>query len=164
LGYILERIKDAQVIRLIERIGEHYRTNISNRFLRPAILQLQLDKNTWDQIEVLTEKIELFRYQGFHFDDLYHQIAAGAHFVSVARHGIIPVLKSKMNAPAVGQEKVLRDMAANNFVHNLQVFAELINELYATLVDLDKGGSRGEPPVYTQMPELVDITRQLVGI
>ena len=57
----MDRIKDPQIVRLIERIGEHYRTNISNRFLRPVLLQLQVDKNTWDQIEILTEKMELYR-------------------------------------------------------------------------------------------------------
>ncbi|MDR0496957.1 MAG: hypothetical protein LBH42_05020, partial [Treponema sp.] len=59
------QVRDAQIIRLIERIGEHYRTNISNRFIRPTLLTLPLEKSTWDSIEMLTEKLEQFRYQGF---------------------------------------------------------------------------------------------------
>ena len=54
-------IRDAQVIRLIERIGEHYRTNISNRFIRPTLLQLPMEKQAWDLIETLTEKVEQYR-------------------------------------------------------------------------------------------------------
>ena len=158
-----KRIKDAHVIRLIEQIGEHYRTNISNRFLRPLLLQLQIDKNTWDQIELLTEKIEIFRYQGFHIDDLYRQIAACARFVEVARNNLIPSLKGKIGAMPNSSDKILRDMAASNFGSNLQVFADLVNEVYVSLVDLDKKNSGNEPPIYTQVRELHSVGRLLVG-
>ena len=158
-----QRIKDAHIIRMIEQIGEHYRTNISNRFLRPLLLQLQIDKNTWDQIELLTEKIELFRYQGFHLDELYRQIAACARFVEVARNNMIPSLKSKVGSLPNSSDRILRDMAANNFNSNLQVFADMLNEVYINLVDLDKKTSGKEPPVYTQMQELSSVGRMLVG-
>ena len=150
----MDRIKDAHVARLVEKIGDHYQVNISNRFLRPLILQLQLDKNTWDQIEILTEKIEMYRFQGFHLDDLYRQIAACTRLVEAARHGIIPSLKAKLNAIPSGHDKILRDMAANNFASNLQVFANLLNELYLILVEFDEKSAGSHPPVYTQMPEL----------
>jgi hypothetical protein len=160
----LDRVKDPQVIRLIEQIGEHYRTNISNRFLRPILLTLQIDKNTWDQIELLTEKIELFRYQGFHLDELYRQIAACARFVEMARNHLIPSLRSKLSSIPNGPDKILREMAASNFVSNLQVFADLLNELYLNLVELDKAdvGAK-QQPVYTQIPELFSVGRLLVG-
>ena len=159
----MDRIKDAQIIRLIERIGEHYRTNISNRFLRPILLQLTIDKNTWDQIEQLTEKMELFRYQGFHLDELYRQIAACARFVEVARHNMIPTLKTKLNSMPNSPDRILREMAASNFVSNLQVFADLLNELYIGLADMDKKTSGSKPPVYTQIQELYSIGRLIVG-
>ena len=160
----MNRIKDAQIIRLIEQIGEHYRTNISNRFLRPLLLQLQLDKNTWDHIELLTEKLEIFRYQGFHFDELYRQISACARFVEAARNNIIPTLRSKLSSSPNSPDKILRDMAASNFGSNLQVFADNLNELYVTLVELDKASAtKNNPPVYTTLPELSNVGRLLVG-
>lgn len=159
----MERIKDPTVINLIEKLGDHYRTNITNRFLRPILLQLQIDKNTWDQVELLTEKMELFRYQGYHLDDLYHQIAACAHLVQTARHGMGSTLRSKLSSGPSGPDKVLREMAANNFISNLQVFADMLNSLFLILVDLDEEASRGQPPVYTQIPELANISRNLVG-
>jgi len=158
---ILDRIKDAQVIRLIEQIGEHYRTNISNRFLRPVLLQLQVDKTTWDQIEVFTEKMELFRYQGFHLDELYRQIAACARLVEVARNK--SNIRNKLNLIPIGADKTLRDMAVSNFSSNLQVFADLLNELYLILVDMDKKEAGNKQPVYTQISELYNIGRLLVG-
>jgi hypothetical protein len=157
----LNRIKDTYVIALIEQIGEHYRTNISNRFLRPVLLQLQIDKSTWDQVEILTEKMEMFRYQGFHLDELYRQIASCARLVQAARHEMVPTLRSKLSSGPDGPDKVLRDMAANNFMSNLQVFANRLNELYKALVEMDRAESKGKLPVYTQIPELFDISRQL---
>ncbi|MDR0301361.1 MAG: hypothetical protein LBI04_03505 [Treponema sp.] len=157
----MDRIKDAQVIRLIEQIGDHYRTNISNRFLRPVLLQLQVDKSTWDQIEVLTEKMEMYRYQGFHLDELYRQIAACARLVEVARNK--SNIRNKMNSIPIGADKTLRDMAVSNFASNLQVFADLLNELYEILTDMDKQAAGNKPPVYSQITELYNIGRLLEG-
>ena len=157
------QIRDAQIVRLIERIGEHYRTNISNRFIRPALLQLPLDKMTWDLIEILTEKIEQFRYQGFHLDELYRQIAAAARFVALTRRELVPGLRNRLGSNQGSSDKVLRDMAVNNFGSNLQLLADLLNELYVKLVELDKLDSKGRRPLYMQIPELSDIGRQLVG-
>jgi hypothetical protein len=158
------QVRDAQAIRLIERIGEHYRTNISNRFIRPALLQLPLEKHAWDLIEILTEKIEQYQYQGYHLDELYRQIAAAARFVSLTRRELVPGLRNRLGGGGgSGPDKVLRDMAVNNFGSNLQLFADLVNELYVILVELDKIDAKGRRPLYMQMPELADIGRMLVG-
>ncbi len=157
------QIQEPEIVRLIERIGEHFKTNISNRFIRPVLLQLPIDKQSWDLIEVLTEKIEQYRYQGFHFDELYRQIAVAARFVSLCRKEIVPTLRSRLSGGGSGPEKVLRDMAVNNFASNLQLFADLLNELYVKLVEIDKRESKGRIPVYKQMTELQEIGRLLVG-
>jgi hypothetical protein len=158
----LDQIKDAQVMRLIERIGEHYRTNISNRFIRPALLQLPLDKTTWDNIETLTEKYEQFRYQGFHLDELYREVAATARFVAATRREVAPSLRSRLNNGSVGTgDKVLRDMAVNTFTANLNIFADLLKELYVRLVDIDVGGAKGKTPLYQQVPEYGTIEEML---
>jgi len=158
----LDRIKDPHIVRLIEQIGEHYRTNISNRFLRPVLLQIQIDKTTWDLIEVLTEKMELYRYQGFHLDELYRQIAACARFVEIARNKA--TIKNKLSSLPDGPDKILREMAVSNFASNLKVFSDLLNELFISLVEMDKKDA-GDPrqAVYSQMPELYNIGRLLVG-
>ncbi|MCL2205858.1 MAG: hypothetical protein LBG93_07720 [Treponema sp.] len=156
-------VRDAHIIRLIERIGEHYRSNISNRFIRPALLQLPLEKQSWDLIEVLTEKIEQYRYQGFHMDELYRQIIAAARFVSYTRRELVPSLRGRLTGSSTGADKVLRDMAVNNFGSNLQLFADLLNELYVSIIELDKLEAKGRRPVYMSHPELKDIGRMLVG-
>jgi hypothetical protein len=158
------QIREPEIIRLIERLGDHFQANISNRFIRPALLQLPLDKQSWDLIEILTEKIEQFRYQGFHLDELYHQIAAAARFVFLCRREVVPGLRHRLShGGSSGSDRVLRDMAVNNFASNLQIFADMLNELYVKLVELDKKGSKGRKPLYQQIIELEDIGRQLVG-
>ena len=158
-------VRDARIIRLIERIGEHYRSNISNRFIRPALLQLPIEKQTWDLIENLTEKVEQYQYQGYHLDELYRQLAAAARFVGHARRDLVPGLRSRTNigGSSSSADRVLRDMAINNFASNLQLFADLVNELYVNLVELDKTEAKGKRPVYLSIQELSDIGRLLVG-
>ena len=58
---------------------------------------------------------------------------------------------------------MLREMAVNNFSSNLQVFADLVNELYVCLVELDKESAKGHRPQYMSIPELSDVGRMLVG-
>jgi hypothetical protein len=157
------QIRDAQIIRLVERIGEHYRTNISNRFIRPALLQLPLEKQSWDLMEILTEKIEQYRYQGFSLEELYQQIIAAARFVSITRRELAPSIRFRLTGSSSGPDKVLRDMAVNNFASNLQVFADLVNELYVTLVEIDKAEAKGHRPIYLSVPDLQEIGRMLVG-
>jgi hypothetical protein len=158
------QIRDAKIVRIIERISEHYRANISNRFIRPVLLQLPLEKQVWDQIELLTERVNHFQYQGYLLDELYRETAAAARFVAEARSDIVPTLKRRIEKTRISpSDKVLQDMAVNAFESNLRLFADLINELYISLVEVDKKNAGGYRPLYTRMPELQDIGSLLVG-
>jgi len=154
------QIQDASVTRLIERIGEHYRSNISNRFIRPALLQLLFDNQSWDLMEELTEKIPS---PTIHLDEIYRQISAAARFVSIVRHDLPDIRSRVIRMDPGSQDRVLREMAVNNLGSNLQVFADLLNELFIKLVEKDKALSRKHAPVYTQIPEMADVGRLLVG-
>ena len=165
-NYILRmavlQIRDPQILRLIEHLSDHYRSNIANRYIRPALLLLPIDKTNWDLIEILTEKVEQFRYQGFLLDDLYREIVATANFVATARRELVHTIRNRVSS-IPGPDKVMRDMAVNNFSSNLQVLADLLYELYVKLVELDKRNSKGKMPLYSQMPELHDIGYLLIG-
>jgi hypothetical protein len=156
------QIKEPEVIRLIERLGDHYRTNISNRYVRPVLQHLSLDNQSWDLIEKLTASSEQYSYQGYHLDELYRQLAAAARFTALARRDLVPNLRQRFGA-GQGADKVLRDMAVNNFPSNLKLFADLLNELYVKLVAIDKEAAGETVPLYLQMSELQEIGRLLVG-
>ena len=160
----MKPVRDAKIIRLVEQLSDHYRSNISNQFIRPALLQLSLDKYTWDQMEILMEKTEQFKYHGYHLDDLYRQISASAKFVFATRREIAPTLRFKvLGGSSSGTEKVLRDMAVANFSYNLQLFSDLLYDLYIRLVEIDVAESKGKRPVYQQIPELAELGKQLVN-
>jgi len=160
----LEQIRDAQVMRLIERIGEHYTTNISNRFIRPALLQLSLDKMTWTHIETLTEKFEQFRYQGLQLDELYRQVAATAKFVAATRREVAPSLRQRLSGERTsGPDRVLKDMVVNAFSANLTLLAEMLGELYERLKELDVVYTKDKRPLYQQSSEYDNIHDLLNG-
>jgi len=155
-------IRDDNVMNLIERISYHYQINITNRILRPVILQIYLDDRTWSNIEIFTEKFETYRFSGYYLDELYRQLAACARFVDAARNSMDSIksrLKTNPNAP----DKIYRDMSANNFPNNIKHFAELLSGLYTLLLDIDKKKSGNNLPVYTQIKDLERVSGVLSG-
>ncbi|GHV25564.1 hypothetical protein AGMMS4952_03630 [Spirochaetia bacterium] len=155
------QIQDPQIIRLIDRIGEHYRSNVANRFIRPALLQLSIDKQMWSLIDVLMEQAD--RYQDYELGELYRQLVAAAELVYQCRITLIPGLRSRPNMGAIsGPDKVLREMAMSNFPSNLQVLADLLNELFVLLVEADKTLAKGRKPLYAQMPEVANLGKLLI--
>jgi len=160
----LDHITDDSVSRLIKQLVDHYKSNISNRFIRPVLLQLQFDDTLWSQIESLTERNEKIGYQGYHIDDLYRQISALGKFVYAVRREIAPTLRYRIGNNFTDKtDKVLRDMAVHNFSSNLQVFAELIFELYKKIVEIDTAAAKGKRPVYKQYADLDDIEEKLLS-
>jgi hypothetical protein len=161
----LDQITDDSIVRLIKQLVDHYRTNISNRFIRPALLQLPFDEILWSHIESLTERFDQLSYQGFNIEDLYRQLSALVKFVYAVRREIAPTLRYRLGNSYYTDktDKVLRDMAIHNFSSNLQVFAGLLLELYNKLVDLDTADAKGKRPIYTHYPDLEDIEDKLTG-
>lgn len=162
------QIKDAAVLSLVEQIADHYKRNISNRFLRPALLRVQLEQHDMELIESVTEKSEYYRLQGYHPDELYDRIVALAEFIYHARKDVGPNLRNLLSSQngkvlvATGNERVLRDLSVNNFQSNLSILADLVNKLYVMVVQIDENSSRGTTPVYRTVPRLKEIGKLLV--
>jgi hypothetical protein len=166
------QIKDPDIFKLVEKISEHYQNNISNRFVRKALMILDLQQSQWEKIENLTGKSDYYKTQGFQFDELYEMILASARFIYQARIKIVPnarlvigqgvdsFMAKKQRAP--DQDRILRDMAAQNFPVNLGIFSDLINELYMKTTGLDRIAHEKKKPVYERIPDLKDLGRYLV--
>ena len=158
------QIKNPEVYSLIETIGHHFRTNISNRFTRGALSLLSLDNATWSAIEELTEKSANYRYQGYHLDELYMLILAMARFIGAARKQTVQVLRQGAGAERIGpQDKVLREMVVNNFSSNLNVLADSLNRLLVRVAEIDREEAGASLTVFSKFPELNEIGRYLVG-
>jgi hypothetical protein len=159
------QIKDPEIFAAVEGIGEHFRNNISNRFTRNGIFSMFLVPGTWNLIEELTEKLENYRYQGYHFDEIYAQILAMARFVYQARRELLPNIRSLAsgsNDHVQTSDKVLHDMAVANFGPNLKILADKVNELYIKVAAIDRENAGAKSPIFNQIPELKEIGRYLV--
>ena len=61
------------------------------------------------------------------------------------------------------KDKVLREMAAQNFPVNLAILSDLVNELYMRTTEIDRAEHEKKRPVYERIPELKDIGKLLVN-
>ena len=159
-------LKNPEIFASVEKISEHYRANIANRFTRRALTTLTLDSSTWTLIETFTERLEDYRYQGYHLDELYTQILAMARFIFQSRKQIVPNLRFLAGTGAPDRvsesDRILRDMVVNNFGSNLKILADKLNELYIRIASIDKELAGARPPVYSRIAELKEIGRYLV--
>jgi hypothetical protein len=159
--------KDKVILELIESIGEHYRTNLGNRFIRNEFSILPIDASVWSLIESVTEKSQYYALQGYHLDELYDRILALAQFVYHARRELQPQLRARLTARSKGpgpsgNERILRDMAVNNFAPNLSIMADMVNKLYTRAVEVDMESHRHKTPVYKTYRGLDKIGAYLV--
>jgi hypothetical protein len=168
-------IKDPDVYKIVEQISEHYQKNIANRFVRKALMLLDLQPSEWEHLEGLTEGLEYHRAQGYQFDEIYEMVLAAGHFLYEARQKILPNLRGMVSAttsgetlsgrklPSGDQERVLRDMALKNFPVNLGILNDLVNELYVKTAALDRQAAGTRRPVYERIVELQKLGSYLVS-
>lgn len=155
------QVKDAEISRVIGRLGEHYKRNINNQIMRKALVKMDLNNATWDRIERLTDVSDYQRAEGYTFHELYEQVLAMALFVNYAQHRLLPHIRTFLSGGERGQlgrgdrnDQVLRDMAANNFRSNLGILSDIVDELYLKTVELDRRLNGENNTVFSQMPEL----------
>lgn len=161
------QVKNEELMKIIERLGEHYKANINNRAMRVALLKMDLDNTTWDRIERLTEVSDYQRNEGYSIHELYEHILAIALFVDYSRRRLLPNIRALLAEDAgfgggSRNDRVLRDMAVSNFRSNLTLLADMVKELYAKTLELDRELAKGKKPVSSGIPELARLT-QLLG-
>ncbi|MBN2553650.1 MAG: hypothetical protein JXB06_12815 [Spirochaetales bacterium] len=166
----MSSVRNEEIFKIVDKIREHYHTNLNNRYVRKALLLMRVPRGTWDAIARLTEKTDFYKIQGYPYKDLYEQIHAAATFVHHAKVEAIPRLRDLLSGGTRtvfsrekgGEDKVLLEMAINNFPANLGVFSDMIDSLYVKTVEQDKADHPNERPVFERMPELKEIGRLLI--
>jgi hypothetical protein len=151
--------RNSDLLKKVEALGKFYLSNIANPYLRPEFALLTLSKKDWAEIENLTERFEMFRFQGYFFDDLYLKLLALARFLKQARVQLLPVIRGHIAAKSSNrppQEKLKADLSAMNFESNLSQLSERVKEIYTMTTSEDKDLSKGNRPIYQTMPELKD--------
>jgi hypothetical protein len=166
----MSSLRNEEIFKIVEKIRDHYHTNLNNRYVRKALLLMKVPRGTWDAIARLTEKTDFYKIQGYPYKDLYEQIHAAATFVHHAKLEVAPRLRELLSGGTEtvfsrekgGEDKVLLEMAINNFPANLGVFSDMIDSLYVKTVEQDKADHPNVRPVYERMPELKEIGRLLI--
>jgi hypothetical protein len=166
----MESVRNQEIFKIVEKIREHYHTNLNNQYIRKALLLMKVPRGTWDAIARLTEKSDFYKIQGYPYKELYEQIYAAATFVHHAKIEVTPNLKQLVSGGTdtvfsrgkPGEDRILLDMAITNFPANLGVFSDLINSLYVKTVEQDKADHPNVRPIYERMPELKEIGRLLI--
>lgn len=155
-------VKDPELMAIVERLGDHYRRNIDNRFVRDALMRLMLERGDREHINVITELPEYLKLQGFDYMDLYDKIVALAKFFRQAQKEVLPSINATSSRAMSGsQEQILRSMALSNYGANLNILGDMINELYVKTVECDKRDNARDP-VYAHVPELKNVGSLLV--
>ena len=146
---------DYEIFDLLDEVRKHYKSNMSNSYIRSALLSLDMPYDQRNAIESITDKLEMYRNQGYKFEELYNGIYSLAVFIYKARLEVVPGLKnSNFLRDATASDRVLAGMAADNLSANLNILADRLNELYLKVVRLDVKSHKVKSPVYTRMHEL----------
>jgi hypothetical protein len=165
-------VKDTDITNIIAKINDHFKNNITNRFLRKALLVMEVPQSVWDRLDGLQEKATYGKIDGFQLQELYEIIISAATFIHMAKKDILPRLKSLVagnmtSSLAKGgkeseSDKILREMAISNFSSNLGIFADMVNVLYMKSITLDKEANKNKHCISEKFPELKQIGQYLV--
>jgi len=148
------RIRNPDIFNSLESMGDHFNKNISNRFMRKILLNLDIPQSDWDKLEGIGSKLEYYKIEGIQLDEIYEFILAGARLIHKARANIVPNLRGMLalgsgfqRASKPGdQDRTLRDMAAQTFPVNLGIFSDMLNELYQKTAAIDRSENSKKTP------------------
>jgi hypothetical protein len=141
-------------------MAAHYKNNVASTYLKSEFSSMTLSRRDWDEIELLTARLEVFRHQGYHLDELYLKLLSMARLVRQARVQLAPGLKGKLHlrlASRPASEKLMAEMASANFVPNVKVLAEMILDLYNFVRKEDADQNEGKTRALFSVPEAKEI-------
>jgi len=154
------QIRNPELFQKLEKMANHYKNNVASTHLKADLATLTLSRRDWDEIELITARLDLFRYQGFHLDELYLKLLSMARFVKQARGQLGSSLKamvSHRNAGRSSSEKLMADMVAANFPSNVNLLAEMILELFNVARKEDADANQGKLKDLASVPEANEI-------
>jgi len=152
--------RSQELFQRIEALAAHYSSNLMSPYLKASLANLPLSRRDSDEIELLTARIDVFRHQGYHLDELYLKLLAMARFIKTAQFQWTSGLRSQVVARYAGRpgsERVMAEMVVNNFPANLSVLADQVMELFALVKSEDQAQNEGKARVLRGIPEAKEI-------
>jgi hypothetical protein len=159
------QIRSPDLLKKLEALASHFKNHIASPFIKAEFSTLTITRRDWDEIELLTERQEIYRFQGYHPDELYTMLLSLARFVKQAKTQWGPNIKnlvSRRYASRSSGERLTAEMVAGNFPSNLAVLREMTLELFYMVRKEDMEQNNGITKALAAVPQAKDIESLLL--
>ena len=158
------KFKEKNIHDLIEKLRDQYHIFIKNEFINYYLLNSNIPKNVWINIDDLFDSSKYYEAMGYDINKLYDQIFSFSSFISKIKKEILPRMQNeaairirKMSE----NNKILYEMTLDNMPKNLRIFYDLVIELYINTKKVDKRLNGEENVLFIKLPYIHEIEKNL---
>jgi len=158
------KFKDKNIYSKIDKLKNQYQIFIHNQFINYYLLDSNIPKNDWLDIEDLINSNKYYEAEGYDLDKLYEQIFTFSSFLKRITIRILPRMKSESKSrmrKLSPNNKILYKMTLDNLPVNLKTFGDLIIDLFVNVKRVDKKIHGGKNMLYLRLPFIRDIEKNL---
>lgn len=152
------------ITELIERLHEHYNVFFSNHFVKYYLLDSKIPKSVWVSIEDLMNSTKDSKVSGYELEALYEQIMSFASFLQTIQKEVVPRMMNEAQrrmTKMAADSKILFKMTLDNAPGNMEIFHDLITELFMAVREADTLKNGEEKTLYKKLPYIKEIEQTL---
>ena len=158
------KFKDKNIHDLIEKLKDQYQLFVHNQFINYYLLDSDIPKNDWLDIEDLIGSNKYYEAEGHDLNKLYDQILSFSSFLTKIKEEILPRIKNeaalRVRKMSI-DNKILYEMTLDNLPNNLKIFYDIIIELFINAKRVDKRIYGEENMLYIKFPYRQEIEKNL---
>jgi hypothetical protein len=156
-------IKDKNVQGIIDKLRDHYNVFFSNQFVKYYLLDSKIPRSVWIHIEDLMNERQEYQIVGYELEPLYEQILSLTSFFKTIKKEVLPRMmdeaQRRMTKMAT-DSKILFKMTLDNAPGNLDIFNDLVTELFIAVRDADTQKNGEEKALHKRLP----ITKKIAEV
>lgn len=158
------KFKDKSIHDLIEKLKDQYQLFVHNQFINYYLLDSDIPKNDWLDVEDLIESNKYYEAEGHDLNKLYDQILSFSSFLTKIKEEILPRIQNeaalRIKKMSI-DNKILYEMTVDNLPKNLKIFYDIIIELFINAKKVDKRINGEENMLYIKLPYRQEIEKKL---
>lgn len=157
--------KDKGIHDLIEKLKSQYQLFIHNQFINYYLIDSDIPKNDWLDVEDLIESNKYYEAEGYDLKKLYEQILTFSSFLTKIKKEILPRIQNeaaiRIKKMSI-DNKILYEMTLDNLPENLKIFSDLMIELFINVKKVDKRINDEENMLYIKLTYMREIEKKLI--
>jgi hypothetical protein len=156
--------KDKDVHDVIERFKKQYQLFVHNQFINYYLLNSDIPKNDWLDIEDLVGSNKYFEAEGYELRKFYDQIYTFCNFLEKIKNEILPRIQGEaaIRIRRMSTDtKILFEMTVDNLPSNLKMFYDILIDLYINIKRVDRKLSTDNNMLYLRFPYIEGIEQKL---